>query len=239
MNQATDEKTADERIYKTLLDVIHDPVFPEIDLALRGGRQIGPENLEEHAFIERAGTFLEGFYARYGCRVACTSESVYYLVDDQGILPSRIMTVPEMLVGEVLALLLMSSEGLSEGGQIAVSRVLEVLEELVTPHERLVQVMVKGRRAGKNPAIDAQRVRESVGVALHRLSQLGFVECIDGFLFPRRAILRFTDPVRLDDDPRVGLQRLVAAGGVALPVVEAEPAADNGNNEEMDGDDDV
>lgn len=240
----SDPEAHAERVYHHLIDVLDDPAFPDLDLGLRGGRHVGPEDLEEHALLDRAAALLGTFYERYGCRLACTSEGVYHLVDEQGRLPRKTLSQAEMLVGQTLALLYLSPEVLAEGGEIPEHRLLEVLEELITPGERLVRLLVRGRKAGKNTAVDSQRAREAVSTALHRLGRLGFVDRVGELLRPRRAILRFTDPVRHQDAPHVGLAGLVAAGGVVLLAKEDGPAGadlDQGaaEQDEEDEDDDV
>ena len=220
------------RIYQSLLDVLDDPAFPELDLSLRGGRHVGPEDLEEHALLSRAEELIASYYERYGCRLATTSEGVYFLVDEQGRLPRRTLTTAEMLVGQALALLRLSPEVMAEGGIIPEARLMEVLEQLITPEDRLVRLLVSGRRTGKYTAVDGQRAREAVATALTRLARLGFVDRVDQSLLPRRAIMRFTDPVRHQDDPRVGLSKLVAAGGV---VVTAAEGATTDDDEDDDG----
>jgi chromosome partition protein MukE len=224
---------SEPRIYQSLLDVLDDPAFPELDLALRAGRHVGPEDLEEHALLNRAAELVSSYYERYGCRLASTSESVYFLVDEQGRLPRRTLTTAEMLVGQALALLSLTPEVMAEGGVIPEGRLMEVLEELITPDERLVRLLVSGRRAGRNTAVDSQRAREAVATAVTRLTRLGFVDRVDHTLIPRAAILRFTDPVRHQDDPRVGLSALVAAGGVVVTAPGAETTPDE--DEDDDG----
>lgn len=229
-----EHSTPGDRVYQHLVDVLDDPAFPDVDLALRGGRHIGPEDLDEHALVERSADLLADFYQRYGCRLACTSESVYHLVNDQGRLPRRTLSAGEMLVGQTLALLYLSPEVMAEAGEIPEQRLLEVLEELITPVERLVGLLVQGRKAGKNTEVDSKKARQAVATAVHRLSRLGFVDRVGDNLLPRKAILRFTDPVRHQDDPHAGLAQLVGAGGVVLITNGPDSSAEDDDQPETD-----
>ena len=52
-----------------LAQALANPLFPALDSALRSGRHIGLDELDNHAFLMDFQEYLEEFYARYNRRV--------------------------------------------------------------------------------------------------------------------------------------------------------------------------
>jgi bacterial condensin subunit MukE len=48
-----------------LAQALANPIFPALDSALRAGRHIGLDELDNHAFLMDFQEYLEEFYARY------------------------------------------------------------------------------------------------------------------------------------------------------------------------------
>ena len=48
-----------------LAQALANPLFPALDSALRSGRHIGLDELDNHAFLMDFQEYLEEFYARY------------------------------------------------------------------------------------------------------------------------------------------------------------------------------
>ncbi|HEY0250923.1 MAG TPA: chromosome partition protein MukE, partial [Kofleriaceae bacterium] len=55
--------------YAELQDVVIDPSFPELDLALRRGRHIDRDDFAFYTLLTDAQDHLETFYRRYGCEL--------------------------------------------------------------------------------------------------------------------------------------------------------------------------
>lgn len=204
MDETTDSAPLD------LTAVVLDPLFPGIDQRLRAGVHFGEDDVRAWSFLQRARPWLERFYAGYGCRLQLTPEGYAYLVSEGDLLGHRRLSRAEMLTGQVLALMAMDPAYLARLGRIPVGEVLARLELLVGA-ESLAERLV-GRQRGANRDLDAARVRDAVLKALNGLQRLGFVEwsAAAGEVFPRRAILRFAEPVRESADVEAGLARLVA-----------------------------
>lgn len=207
-------------VYPTLEAVLHDPLFPEVDVGLRSGRHYSLDgDIREYEFLQAAQEWLEAFYKRYGCRLLHGPESYYYLLSDGLLLGSRHMTVAEMLVGQTLALMRMDPAFLVRNGQIPEEKLLTMLEHLVG-QERLLASLAP-RTRGRDRGTDARKVREEVEKALHGLQRLGLVRRLaDGderLVLPRPAIMRFAEAVRDASDPAAALKRLVARGEARIP----------------------
>lgn len=62
-----------------LAQALANPLFPALDSALRSGRHIGLDELDNHAFLMDFQEYLEEFYARYNVELirAPESSSIY------------------------------------------------------------------------------------------------------------------------------------------------------------------
>jgi len=216
----------DEQRFQRLEDVITDPLFASLDQRLRKGFHVDGDDIAEYEFLELATEWLERFYASYQCRLVHGPEGYWYLLSEGDLLGHRRLSLAEMLVGQVLALMRMDPAWLSETGWIPRTKVLETLENLLG-REGLATALAP-RRGGRDHHADERKIREAVDKAIKGLDALGFVRlrAETGELLPRRSVMRFVGPVRDSGDPGAALRQLIRDGEVEL-----EPA------EEDDGDD--
>ncbi len=214
-------------IFSSLESVLNDDLFPEVDVGLRSGRHYNLDgDVREYEFIQAAEEWLQGFYTRYGCRLAHGAEGYFYLLPDGALLGQKRLTAAEMLVGQTLALMRMDPAHLSRYGRIAEEKLLGTLENLLGS-ERLFALRAP-RARGRDRETDAEKTREEVRRSLNGLQRLGFVERIaEGDLrhvIPRASVMRFADPVRGGEETWQALDRLVRMGEVAV----GEPAEEEG-----------
>lgn len=221
----------DER-YRSLEDVLLDPLFPALDLRLRSGCHIDSADIAEHELLTLVADLLQGFYSGYQCRLVHAVEGYWYLLSDGDLLGHRRLSTAEMLVGQVLALMRMDPAWLSDTGWLPRGKVIETLENLLG-HQRLVAQLAP-RSRGRDHHADDRKVREAVDKALNGLEALGFVgqRRETGELMPRPCLMRFLEPVRSAGDVREALIRLVREGEVELD----EDETDAGDREETDDD---
>lgn len=209
--------------FARLEDVLLDEAFPSLDLALRRGRHIDRDDLEEYALLSDAGPHLENWYRRYDCELVHKSDGYFYLLPTSDRLGRRHLSAGEMVVGQALALLLLDPRIVEEGGVVSRELVLEHLAGVVGVDALVRTFNPKRKRVDERVA--AEIVRTKVGEAIRRLSLLGFVELRDGGgVRLRTALLRFADPVRGTESPAAALERLVASGEAVF--AEAEDAMD-------------
>ncbi|MDU6487254.1 MAG: chromosome partition protein MukE, partial [Escherichia coli] len=62
-----------------LAQALANPLFPALDSALRSGRHIGLDELDNHAFLMDFQEYLEEFYARYNVELIRAPEGFFYL----------------------------------------------------------------------------------------------------------------------------------------------------------------
>lgn len=202
--------------FQSLEEVVQDEHFPDTDLALRRGRHIGRDDGTAYDFLVDAADHLEPFYRRFGCEMVQRSDGYFYLLPSGDRLGRRQLSAGEMLVGQTLALLYLDPSTLQHGGVVSRELLLQRLEGLVGM-ESLVRTLNPRLKKRFNERIDADNVRTSVGDALRKLADLGFVDRIDADqLRLRPALLRFAEPVRGLGDPAGALEKLVSRGEVLL-----------------------
>lgn len=201
--------------YERLEDVILDPLFPEIDLALRAGRHIDVEEGSRFEMLADALALLEPFYHRYGWEIVRSPAGYFFLLPLGDRLPRRTMTVGEMLVGQALALLYLDPVTLETAGSATRSQVVELLSHLVG--EERLYLELHPRRKRIDERIAAESVRKEIDKALRSLAHLGFCDLVDEErLRLRTPVLRFAEPVQSMESPTEALARLVARGRAAL-----------------------
>jgi chromosome partition protein MukE len=224
--------------YAQLEDVIRDPDFPDLDLALRRGRHIDRDDVAWYALLGDAQDHLEAFYRRYGCELVHKADGYYYLLPTGDKLSRRQLSAGDMLVGQALALLYLHPSTVERGG-------LHTHEELVAQlatvmgSDALIRAFNPKRRR-YDERVAQKTVRARVGEAVRRLAGLGFVDLAEGDqLRLRPALLRFAEPVRGLSAPAEALAQLVARGEVALEAEGAGPdaAAGPAGDDELEVDD--
>jgi len=211
-----------QRTYTELQEVVLDPSFPEVDLALRRGRHIDREDFAWYTLLTDAQDHLETFYRRYGCELVHKADGYYYLLPTGEKISRRQLGAGDMLVGQALALLYLDPSTIERGGRVTAEDVVAQLA-VVLGAEALVRAFhTKKKRYDERVAQKA--VRTKVADGIRHLAALGFVEVGDDSLRLRPALLRFAEPVRGAGQPAAALAKLVADGEIALvadePVVE-------------------
>jgi len=231
-----------------LEDVIRDPDFPDLDLALRRGRHVDRDDVAWYALLGDAQDHLEAFYRRYGCELVHKADGYYYLLPTGDKLSRRQLSAGDMLVGQALALLYLHPSTVERGGLHTHEELIAQLATVLGSDALIRAFNPKRRRYDERVA--QKTVRARVGEAVRRLAGLGFVDLVeDDQLRLRPALLRFAEPVRGLSEPAEALAQLVARGEVALdaegagpdaaagPAGDDEPEADDGAEAEgEDGD---
>ena len=216
-----------------LEDVIRDPDFPDLDLALRRGRHVDRDDVAWYALLGDAQDHLEAFYRRYGCELVHKTDGYYYLLPTGDKLSRRQLSAGDMVVGQALALLYLHPSTVERGGLHTQEELIAQLATVLGSDALIRAFNPKRRRYDERVA--QKTVRARVGEAVRRLAGLGFVDLAEGDqLRLRPALLRFAEPVRGLSEPAEALAQLVARGEVAL---EAEGGAAGGEAPEADGGD--
>jgi chromosome partition protein MukE len=220
------EANGGKKTYESLEEVVTDPLFPEVDYRLRTGGHIDMDDIRSYEFVLSAEPYLQLFFEGYQCRLLQGQEGYYYLLSEGDLLGRRHLSVAEMLVGQVLALLRMDPSYLKTTGRIPVDHVLSHLEMLLG-RQRLVELLAP-RTRGRDAETDNRKIREAIDKAINGLARLGFlaIDRTTGGVFPRRSIIRFADPVREAGDMAAGLAGLIKSGEVEVEV------DDDGDNDE-------
>jgi chromosome partition protein MukE len=220
-----------EQPYPAFEDVVQDPVFPDVDIALRKGRHIDLDDSEWFAFLIEAQPFLEVFYRRFGCELIKIEDGYFYLLPSGDRLGRRQLTRGEMLVGQGLALMYLDPATVKASGVVPVAQLLEILANLVG-QDRLIVALNFRKRPPKDARIAEETARREVQKALRGLESLGFVERLsDEQLRLRTPLMRFADPVRGLTEPTQALARLIERGEV---VAEETLRDDDLENEDED-----
>jgi chromosome partition protein MukE len=206
--------------YAQLQDVILDPDFPELDLALRRGRHVDRDDVAWYALLGDAQDHLEAFYRRYGCELVHKPDGYYYLLPTGDKLSRRQLAAGDMLVGQALALLYLHPSTVERGGLHSTEELIAQLASVMGSDALIRAFNPKRRRYDERVA--QKTVRARVGEAVRRLAGLGFVELVEAEqLRLRPALLRFAEPVRGLSEPAEALAQLVARGEVTLEDDEA------------------
>jgi chromosome partition protein MukE len=215
--------------FASLEEVILDPSFPDVDLALRRGRHVGRDDGPWYELLVDGLDHLEPFYQRYGCELVHRSDGYFYLLPSGDRLGQRHLSAGEMLVGQALALLYLDPSSLEHGGVVRRELVLGRLAGLVGA-DALVRTL-DPRKKRYDERVAAETVRTRVGTALRHLEALGFVALVDEERVALRpSLLRFAEPVRGLEDPARALEQLVQRG----EVVRAEPSAASAAGDDSD-----
>lgn len=209
--------------FETLEEVIADDLFPEIDLALRGGRHIDVDDGARFELLSEAQALLEHFYHRYGWELVRSPAGYFYLVPQGERLPRRHLSTGEMLVGQALALSYLDPTSLETAGGATKSQVIELLAHLVGEGRLYLELHPRRRRLDER--IAQESVRKEVDKALRSLAAMGFCDLVDDEKIRLRSpVLRFAEPVAGLENPTESLMRLVSKGRAALGELVEEDA---------------
>lgn len=139
-----------------LAQALANPLFPALDGALRAGRHIGLDELDNHAFLMDFQDYPEEFYARYNVELIRAPEGFFYLRPRSTTLISRsVLSELDMMVGKILL-------SLSQPGAPGKRRIFtqqELYDELLTlaDESRLLK-LVNNRSTGSD--LDRQKLQE-------------------------------------------------------------------------------
>ncbi|HWO08438.1 MAG TPA: chromosome partition protein MukE [Polyangiaceae bacterium] len=220
--------------YQRLEDALLDESFPEVDMALRRGRHIHKGDERWFRFLSEAQGLLEPFYRRYGCELEQRGDGYFFLLPVSDGLGKRHLGVPEMIVGQGLALCYLDPQSVQSGGMVTREELLNQLAAVMGTDALMRTLNPKRKRVDER--VMQRTVRQKVNEALRRLSLLGFVELLgDDQLRLAASLMRFAEPVRGLDAPSEALKRLIERGEVSLGPGDAEPRdADDDEAEEIE-----
>src|SRR6185295_7066374 len=160
--------------YAQLQDVILDPDFPELDLALRRGRHIDRDDVAWYALLGDAQEHLEAFYRRYGCELIHKADGYYYLLPTGDKLSRRQLSAGDMLVGQALALMYLDPAAIERGGRVTMEELIAQLVAVLGSDALIRAFNPKRRRYDERVAQKTARAR--VAEAVRHLAALGFVD---------------------------------------------------------------
>ncbi|WP_392567116.1 chromosome partition protein MukE [Utexia brackfieldae] len=214
-----------------MAQAIANPIFPALDSALRAGRHIGIDELDNHIFLMDFQAELEQFYQRYHVELIRAPEGFFYLRPRSTTLIARsVLSELDMMVGKVLCYLYLSPERLVHEG---IFNLADLYEELMTlADENKLLKLVNQRSTGSD--LDRQKLHDKVNTSLNRLRRLGMVFFIgnDNSKFRiLESVFRFGADVRNGDDAQEAQLRMIRDGeAMAIAINDEE------NNENVDGD---
>lgn len=228
--------------YPELQDVILDPSFPELDLALRRGAHIDRDDLALYTLLTDAQDHLEALYRRYGCELVHKPDGYFYLLPTGEKLSRRQLGAGDMLVGQALALMYLDPATVEHGGRTTTEEVVAQLV-VVLGSDALIRAF-NPKRKRYDERVAQKTVRTKVAEGIRHLAALGFVDLDGDAVRLRPALLRFAEPVRGMSAPAEALAKLVASGEVTLvehevpaETPDADAAASDGDETPPDDDD--
>lgn len=214
----------DEYMPEKLAKAISNPLFPALDSALRGGRHISFEDLDNHALLMDFETELALFYQRYNAELVKAPEGFFYLRPRSTSLIGRsVLSEMDMLVGKVLCFLYLSPERLAHEGIFSNHELYEELLSLAD--EKKLMKLVTNRASGSD--LDKEKLLEKVRTSLRRLRRIGMTMPIgeSGKFRISEAVFRFGADVRVGDDVREAQLRLIRDGEAVVHQQEPDQAS--------------
>ncbi len=214
-----------------LAQALANPLFPKLDNALRSGRHISADDLDNHSFLLEFHDELDSFYGRYQAELIKAPESFFYLRPrPSSELGTSVLAELDMLVGKVLCYLYLSPERLANEGVFSITDLQEELLNLAD--ERQLLRMVTQRSGGSD--LDKRKLLERMRTSLRRLQRLGMVAPLgQGERFRvNEAVFRFGADVRGDEDPKAVLLRMIREGEAIVP--DDEPPTGDGVQDDVE-----
>ncbi|MGF1700767.1 chromosome partition protein MukE [Photobacterium makurazakiensis] len=212
----------EEFMPEKLAKAIANPLFPALDNALRSGRHISSEDLDNHAFLIEFEQELVMFYKRYNAELVRAPEGFLYLRPRSTSLIGRsVLSEIDMLVGKVLCFLYLSPERLAHEGIFTNQEMFEEL--LALADEKKLMKLVTNRATGSD--LDREKLYDKVKTSLRRLRRIGMLIPVgeNGKFRISEAVFRFGADVRAGDDMREAQIRLIR-DGEAVVVHQEEPS---------------
>ena len=202
-----------------LVKAIANPLFPELDAALRAGRHIGSEDLDNHGFLLEYEQALQLFYQRYHAELIRAPEGFFYLrARSTSFIGRSVLSELDMLVGKILCFLYLSPERLAQEGLFSYQ---ELFEELISlADEQKLLKLINHKATGSD--LDREKLQDKVKSSLRRLRRLGMIIPVGdaGKFRVSEASFRFGADVRTVGDLKQAQLRLIRDGEA---VVHSEP----------------
>ncbi|QUJ66261.1 chromosome partition protein MukE [Photobacterium sp. GJ3] len=201
----------EEFMPENLAKAIANPLFPALDNALRSGRHVSSEDLDNHAFLLEFEQDLMLFYKRYNAELVRAPEGFFYLRPRSTSLIGRsVLSELDMLVGKVLCFLYLSPERLAHEGIFTNQELFDEL--LALADEKKLMKLVTNRASGSD--LDREKLFDKVKTSLRRMRRLGMVIMLGdtGKFRISEAVFRFGADVRTSDDIREAQLKLIRDG---------------------------
>lgn len=198
-----------------LAKAIANPLFPSLDSALRAGRHVASEDLDNHAYLIEYENALQPFYQRYNTELIRAPEGFFYLRPRSTSLIGRsVLSELDMLVGKVLCFLYLSPERLAQEGIFSSQELFDELLTLVD--EKKLMRLVTLRATGSD--LDREKFYDKVKTSLRRLRRIGMIIPIgdSGKFRVSEATFRFGADVRTGDDIKEAQLRLIRDGEAVI-----------------------
>jgi chromosome condensin MukBEF MukE localization factor len=194
-------------------DALAEPVFAEIDMLLRQGAHIGPENAAHHSFLLNYYQPLRRYYGRYMCSLVheALDESDFFFLASQGnLLRPVTLVAPAMYVGMFLAYMMTDPAYLSR--RVPLERLIATMRNTLGEQEFLK--VFAPRQRGRNQERDEEVALMRIRSALRTLERLGFVTWTkrSELVQVHSPIQRFVAPVRGRESTETSLARMLAEG---------------------------
>ncbi|OEF25378.1 chromosome partition protein MukE [Vibrio rumoiensis] len=216
-----------------LVKALSNSLFPALDSALRAGRHISSDDMDNHAFLSDFDTDLGIFYQRYNAELVRAPEGFFYLRPRSTSLIGRsVLSELDMLVGKILCFLYLSPERLAHEGIFTNQELYEELLSLAD--EKKLMRLVTNRATGSD--LDKEKLFEKVRTSLRRLRRIGMVLPVgdDEKFRISEAVFRFGADVRVGDDIAAAQLRLIRDGEAVL-----DPSKVKGTQEQDASDEQV
>lgn len=233
----------EEFMPEKLAKAIANPLFPALDNALRSGRHVSSEDLDNHSYLIEFEKELAMFYRRYNAELVRAPEGFLYLRPRSTSLIGRsVLSEIDMLVGKVLCFLYLSPERLAHEGIFTNQELFDEL--LVLADEQKLMKLVTNRASGSD--LDREKLFDKVKTALRRLRRLGMLIPIgeNGKFRISESVFRFGADVRTGDDVREAQLRLIRDGEAVVHQQASSQSSllddiDTNNQEELEMQQDV
>ncbi|MCB9791232.1 MAG: chromosome partition protein MukE [Alphaproteobacteria bacterium] len=203
-------------------ELVTDPLFPELDLALRKGRHVCEDDVAFYSLLDAARPLFQDFYGAYGWDLIYRSDiGVYYLLPRDDSLGRTHLSGHAMVVGQAALLLYLdSTETTRSAGRVTREQLLDVLVTVLG--EEGVATRLLGR-SDRRETRQVELVHQRIGGALRELSTLGFVDTSSsGEVRLLPPLMRFADAVAdREGNWRARLVQLAATGEVIVDDMDA------------------
>ncbi len=197
---------------RRMAEAISNALFPLLDSALRLGRHISCDEMDNYTFLTDYQDELESFYLRYNVELIRAPEGFFYLRPRSTTLIARsVLSELDMMVGKILCYLYLGPERLANEGIFTSN---ELYDELVNlSDENKLLKYINQRSTGSD--FDRQKLQEKVRASLNRLRRLGIITFInhDNTKFRiSESVFRFGADVRSSDNIREAQLRMIRDG---------------------------